>query len=72
MSIFGKIGWHMQDILEEQIRVRAYQLWELAGSPFGDSDGFWREAEEELKFQQAREEIKTRSSSIGGSRPNTA
>jgi Protein of unknown function (DUF2934) len=50
----------MHDILEEQIRVRAYQLWELAGRPFGDDDRFWREAEAELKFQQARDEIKGR------------
>jgi hypothetical protein len=51
---------HMHDISEEQIRVRAYQLWELAGRPFGDDDRFWREAEAELRFQRARFEIARR------------
>jgi DUF2934 family protein len=59
-SISRQIGGHMHEISEEQIRVRAYQLWELAGRPFGDDDRFWREAEAELKFQQARDEIKGR------------
>ena len=34
---------------EEQIRVRAHQLWEAAGSPEGREDEFWHEAERELK-----------------------
>jgi hypothetical protein len=33
---------------EEQIRIRAHQLWEIAGQPEGRNDGFWREAEREL------------------------
>ena len=50
----------MDEISEEQIRIRAYQLWELAGRPFVDDDRFWREAEAELQFLQARNEIKRR------------
>jgi hypothetical protein len=44
----------MVEISEEQNRIRAYQLWELAGRPFVDDDRFWREAEAELKFLEAR------------------
>jgi Protein of unknown function (DUF2934) len=50
----------MKDISEDQICVRAYHLWELAGRPFGDDGRFWREAEAELRFQRARDEIKRR------------
>ena len=34
---------------EEQIRIRAHQLWEVAGQPEGREDEFWHEAERELK-----------------------
>lgn len=34
---------------EQQIRIRAYQLWEIAGQPEGREDEFWHEAERELK-----------------------
>jgi hypothetical protein len=34
---------------EEEIRVRAYQKWLEAGSPEGDGERFWLEAERELK-----------------------
>jgi hypothetical protein len=40
----------MHDISEEQIRVRAYELWELAGRPFVNDDRFWREADGSLNF----------------------
>lgn len=33
---------------EDQIRVRAFFLWELAGRPDGDGVQFWLEAEKEL------------------------
>lgn len=33
---------------EEQIRTRAYALWEQAGRPEGDGLQFWLEAEREL------------------------
>ena len=34
--------------MEEQIRQRAYQLWEEAGWPEGDGQNFWLQAEAEL------------------------
>ena len=49
----------MHDISEEQIRIRAYQLWELA-RPFVNDDRFWREADGELKFLQARDEMRAK------------
>jgi hypothetical protein len=33
---------------EEEIRARAYFLWEQAGRPEGDGTQFWLEAEKEL------------------------
>jgi hypothetical protein len=33
---------------DEQIRKRAQQLWEEAGSPDGRDDEFWHQAEKEL------------------------
>jgi hypothetical protein len=35
-------------ITEDQIRLRAYQLWESGGKPQGDGIGFWLKAEREL------------------------
>jgi hypothetical protein len=34
---------------EEQVRDRAYGLWELAGWPEGRENEFWLEAERELQ-----------------------
>ena len=48
----------MRDISEEQIRFRAYQLWEMAARPFVDDDRFWREAEAELEFLHARDDLR--------------
>jgi Protein of unknown function (DUF2934) len=33
---------------EEQIRVRAYELWEEAGKPDGLQDEFWHKAKKDL------------------------
>ena len=35
--------------IEEQIKRRAFQLWEEAGCPEGDGTEFWLQAERELK-----------------------
>jgi Protein of unknown function (DUF2934) len=32
------------DSTEEQIRKRAYELWEKDGSPSGQADKYWEEA----------------------------
>jgi len=34
---------------DEQIRIRAHQLWEQAGKPAGRENEFWHQAEQELK-----------------------
>jgi hypothetical protein len=38
----------MTGLTEEDIRSRAYLLWEKAGSPAGQMNTFWYEAEKEL------------------------
>lgn len=38
-----------EQMTEEQIRIRAHQLWDLAGRPEGREEEFWHEAERELK-----------------------
>ena len=42
--------------IEEDIRRRAYELWELAGMPEGRSDEFWHEARSELGAEETMEE----------------
>jgi hypothetical protein len=39
----------MSNFTEERIRIRAHQLWEIAGRPEGREQEFWHEAERELK-----------------------
>ncbi|WFU43309.1 DUF2934 domain-containing protein [Bradyrhizobium sp. CB82] len=34
---------------EEQIRKRAFELWEQAGKPEGREDEFWQQAQGELQ-----------------------
>ena len=43
----------------EEIRARAYKLWEEAGKPEGRIDEFWFKAEEQLKEERVRHELKT-------------
>lgn len=38
-----------QSTREEQIRERAYQIWEMEGRPDGDHERHWQQATEELK-----------------------
>jgi hypothetical protein len=38
----------MEKPTEEQIRVRAHELWEQAGKPEGREGEFWHQAEKEL------------------------
>jgi Protein of unknown function (DUF2934) len=42
--------------IEEIIRLRAYELWEQAGSPEGRSDEFWHAARLELGAEKTMEE----------------
>ena len=39
----------MEESLKDQIRIRAHELWELAGKPDGRHEEFWYEAEKEIK-----------------------
>jgi hypothetical protein len=43
----------MADPTEEQIRLRAYQIWEQHGRPEGRADEFWQLAERELREPDA-------------------
>jgi Protein of unknown function (DUF2934) len=46
----------MNTMTEEEIRIRAYELWQSAGQPNGHSmDGFWYQAEKQLLDENARE-----------------
>ncbi len=38
---------------EEQIRIRAYDLWKAAGEPDGKMDRLWYQAESELLHERA-------------------
>ncbi|WP_349253710.1 DUF2934 domain-containing protein [Bradyrhizobium sp. CB82] len=49
----------MAHVYEDDIRARAYKLWEAAGRPEGRGDEFWKEAERQLKEEQVRHELKT-------------
>ena len=55
----------MMDVSEDEIRTRAYELWESAGSPEGSAESFWHAAEEELaeraKKERSRETAETSS-----------
>jgi hypothetical protein len=44
---------------EEQIRVRAHELWEQAGKPEGREDEFWHQAEKELSQGTTSDEKST-------------
>ena len=50
--------WH-----EQRVRERAYRLWEQAGSPEGQSEQFWLQAEAEISAAEKDldEEIKRES-----------
>ncbi|MET4176293.1 hypothetical protein ABIB99_007413 [Bradyrhizobium sp. LA6.1] len=50
---------HMTHVYEDDIRARAYKLWEAAGKPEGRMDEFWYEAERQLKAEQIKHELKT-------------
>ncbi|WP_441234525.1 DUF2934 domain-containing protein [Bradyrhizobium sp. 930_D9_N1_4] len=43
----------MAEPMDDRIRTRAHQLWELAGKPEGRDDEFWHEAQRELSGDPA-------------------
>jgi hypothetical protein len=44
---------------DEQIRIRAHQLWEEAGKPEGRQDEFWHLAEQELLNEDRSSPLRT-------------
>lgn len=49
----------MLEVYEDEIRARAYRLWEEAGRPDRGMDDFWLEAERQIKDEQLRNELRT-------------
>ncbi len=49
----------MPEVYEDEIRARAYKLWEEAGKPDGGMDDFWFEAERQIREEQIRNELGT-------------
>ena len=49
----------MSEADSDEIRARAYKLWEEAGKPEGQIDEFWYKAEEQLKAERVRHELKS-------------
>jgi Protein of unknown function (DUF2934) len=49
----------MAHVYEDDIRARAYKLWDEAGRPKGRMDEFWQKAERQLEEEQVKRELKT-------------
>jgi hypothetical protein len=45
------------DEIEEEIRKRAYRLWERAGCPDGRSEEFWHAARREIEGEGATDAV---------------
>ena len=54
-----------------EIELRAYELWELAGKPAGDNDRFWQAAAAEFEFRRARQEFERRLAVLGHLQPRS-
>jgi hypothetical protein len=48
----------MQAVTEDKIQVRAYELWEMEGRPFGRAEEFWFRATTELSTNGAVKKAK--------------
>jgi hypothetical protein len=49
----------MAEFNDDDVRARAFQLWEQAGKPAGKMDEFWYKAERELQDERIKHELKT-------------
>jgi Protein of unknown function (DUF2934) len=58
-SAFSKRRIQMPGLTEDDIRSRAYLLWEKAGQPAGQMDMYWYEAEKELIAERHEQEEST-------------
>jgi hypothetical protein len=57
-SRLGTLGeFIMAHPTEEQIRKRAFELWERAGKPEGREDEFWQQAQRELQDAEERGDL---------------
>jgi len=54
-----RMGTAMGQAELDEIRARAYKLWEEAGQPNGRIDEFWFQAEQQLNEERIRRELKT-------------
>jgi DUF2934 family protein len=45
----------MTDLPEQDIRHRAYRLWQAAGEPEGRADRFWYQAEKEILAEREKQ-----------------
>jgi hypothetical protein len=44
---------------DEQIRLRARELWEQAGKPEGRDEDFWHQAQQELQNEDKSSPLRT-------------
>jgi hypothetical protein len=44
---------------KEEIKKRAYEIWERHGRPEGKEDEFWQQAEQELRNEDKSSPIRT-------------
>jgi len=49
----------MTEFNDDDVRTRAFQLWEEAGKPNGRMTEFWYKAEQQLKEERVKHELKT-------------
>ena len=49
----------MANLSEQQIRARAYELWEQAGKPDGRDEEFYHQAEQELRNADKSSPLRT-------------
>jgi len=56
-------SWHRSEAMayptNEQIRLRARELWEQAGKPEGKDDDFWNQAQQELQNEDKSSPLRT-------------
>lgn len=58
----------MQNDREQQVRERAYALWEQAGKPEGKADDYWQQAEREIGGEDDTHDPDKRGPLVGTSR----
>jgi hypothetical protein len=49
----------MTEPTEQEIKKRAYEIWERNGKPEGKEDEFWRLAEQELRNEDKSSPVRT-------------